>query len=566
MASARPPLHRFLLHSLWVVVPFVVLLALTWRAWRADENTRSQRYLEDARQAAGRALEAADRNLGAWEPVPARPVDEAPSAAGATDEAARTARARYEAGEYEAVLGSPSTLRSEAGLSLRKLAALQLLRKESDPARLGELAAILTESLDFASPPFLEEAEKRFRTLGLPLPPCLDGWAERWRRAEVESNWLREMAAAREWPAATWREAGGVRYLIESTARRDSWRIRPEPEVREAADKALQDLRWGVADGLALRVTVGGREIAGPEGGFFLFDTVERGAWKNQVGLTDEVAYRRQDTRRRNLMAGVAALGGLAVVIGLVQAGRAYLRAVELARRQSEFMAAVSHEMRTPLAAVRLLAENLESGLAERTGQTGEHVRLIREESERLGGLVENVLAFSRGERKFVPEEFDVRAMIDEAVAPVGPLAAAKGVALVIEVGSFPEPPQGDAAALRRALLNLLDNALKHTPAEGTIRCEASPAAPGWWRIVVSDTGPGIPAAERARIFEPFYRIGDELRRATPGTGLGLALVKRTAEAHGGRVTATEAPGGGACFTVELPLGGSDGSDGSRRA
>lgn len=118
----------------------------------------------------------------------------------------------------------------------------------------------------------------------------------------------------------------------------------------------------------------------------------------------------------------------------------------------------------------------------------------------------------------------------------------------------LPERPGGDAAALRRALLNLLDNALKHTPDGGTVRCEIRAAAPAHWQIEVSDTGPGVPEAERERIFEPFYRIGSELRRTTPGVGLGLALVRRTAFEHCGQVAVSNSPDGGACFTLTLPL------------
>jgi signal transduction histidine kinase len=259
-------------------------------------------------------------------------------------------------------------------------------------------------------------------------------------------------------------------------------------------------------------------------------------------------------------MATVAIGGGLAVVFGLVQAGRAYLRAVELARRQAEFLAAVSHELRTPLAAVGLLAENIESGVAERAGQSGDHARRIREESQRLGGLVENVLAYARGERSGAREDFDAAALVREAVSLVGPLAARRGVALEVAIPEFPEAARGDAAALRRAVVNLLDNALKHTPAGGLIRCQLVREAGAWWRIEVADTGPGIPPAERDRVCEPFYRVGEELRRETPGAGLGLALVKRTVESHGGRLQVGEAPEGGALFTLHLPLRAPNGS------
>lgn len=130
---------------------------------------------------------------------------------------------------------------------------------------------------------------------------------------------------------------------------------------------------------------------------------VNRDLWRAEIVLADEAAYLRHDLRTRNFMAAVISVAGLAVVFWLMQAGRAYLGAVELARRQSEFMAAVSHEMRTPLAAMRLLAENLASGVADRAGQREDHTRMIREECSRLGDLVDNVLARIRDRSEIAP-------------------------------------------------------------------------------------------------------------------------------------------------------------------
>ena len=149
--------------------------------------------------------------------------------------------------------------------------------------------------------------------------------------------------------------------------------------------------------------------------------------------LADEAAYLRSEVWTRNVITSVIGVAGLAVAIGLVLAGRAYLRAVELARRQAEFMAAVSHEMRTPLAAMRLLAENLESGVADRAGQRQDHTRMIREECTRLGDLVDNVLAFTGGGTGEPFEAFDVAAMV--ADAPGG------GSIFTLSLPIHPTPP-----------------------------------------------------------------------------------------------------------------------------
>ncbi len=549
MTAARSPMKRFLLHSLWLVLPFCALLALTWNAWRSDASTRRSRLLESAIRFSERTLDDASANLGPWSPIPETDHADTPPLPNDDPKAAEALK-RYDAGDFEGVLGGPESLRSASGLALRSLAALQLLRKETDPARLTELAAVLTSSVDFVTPLFLEEAEKRFAELKTTPPPTLANWRGHWQRAKAEAALLQEIDESRP---AIWKEHDGVSYLVEFNARSREWRVSTEADVRTAAAEAMKMAVINLADGLAIHLSVAGKTVSG-RAGLIPFSIKEHNGWKSEVVLADENAYVRSEIRTRNFITAVISVAGLSALLGLIQSGRAYLRAVELARRQSEFMAAVSHEMRTPLAAMGLLAENLESGVADRAGQRNEHTRMIREECARLGGLVDNVLAFTRDGRTEPHEAFDVAAMVADATSLMKPMADRGNIMFEAEVAEFPEAPHGDAAALRRTLLNLLDNALKHTPADGKVTCRVQPLDENLWSIEVTDTGPGIPADERARIFEPFYRIGDELRRSTPGTGLGLALVKRTAEAHGGRITIDDAPNGGSRFTLTLPI------------
>jgi signal transduction histidine kinase len=551
MAPVRSPLKRYVLHSLWVILPFCGLLALTWNAWRSDAETRRTRLLESAVRFADQALQETTAKLGPWTSIPATdsavtpPLpDDAPKAIAAMK--------RYEAGDFEGVLGSPESLRSAAGLPLRSLAALQLLRLETDPERLAELASVLTGSMDFTTPLFLEDAESRFAQLKLASPPTLVGWRDRWQRARAESA-LR--AALDESTPASWQEIDATAYLVEIYPASREWRVSTETDVRAAASVARSAGNSDLAqNGLSLRLNVAGRIMAGPAGRQEVLGTAGRDPWRAEVVLANQAVFLRGDARTKNFMTGVLAVAGLAVAFGLVLSGRATLRAVELARRQAGFMAAVSHEMRTPLAAMGLLAENLESGVADRAGQRDEHTRLIREECARLGGLVDNVLAFTRGGKPEPYETFDVAAMIDDAVALVKPMAYRRNIAIHAAASDFPDAPSGDVAALRRALLNLLDNALKHTPDGGNVICRADSIAHHRWTLEICDSGPGIPISERSRIFDAFYRIGDELRRTTPGTGLGLALVKRTAEAHGAIIAVDDAPDGGARFTLSLPM------------
>jgi signal transduction histidine kinase len=549
MAADPSSTKRFLIHSLWVLLPFCAMLGLSVKVWRSDAETRAQRVIQSSHLADGRALEEIKNAHGPWLPLTLGRRIESPPLPNDSPEA-KAARDRYEAGDFEGVLGSPEALRSSAGLPLRKLAALQLLRQETDPSRLGELVTVLATSMDFTSPPFLEEAERRFAELKIPPPTVLATWRERWLRIETEDSIFQ---AIQDDSLSNWIEQGGMAFLYELNPKAREWRLWSEAEIRAIATNAHAREVMNLADGTALRLSVAGKILVGPDGKSAL-TTIERALWRADIVMVDESAFRRNDIRTRNFMAAVLTIAGLAVIFGLWQAGRAYLRAVELARRQAEFMAAISHEMRTPLAAMRLLAENLESGVADRSGQRAEHTRMIREECARLGDLVGNVLAFTRDGNSEPFEAFDIAAMVADVASLVEPMAAKKGIHFECSCPDFPEAPSGDVAALRRALLNLLDNALKHTPDGGQVSCRAFPNDESTWNLQVCDSGPGVPASERERIFEPFYRIGDELRRTTPGTGLGLALVKRTADAHGGKITVSDAAGGGACFNLSLPI------------
>ncbi len=186
-----------------------------------------------------------------------------------------------------------------------------------------------------------------------------------------------------------------------------------------------------------------------------------------------------------------------------------------------------------------------------------EYHQVMHEESVRLSALVDNVLDLARIERGIKAYAFapcDPAALAVDALRLMAPRAERQRVTWRTEVAQFPQPPLADATALHQALLNLLDNALKHSPEAGVITIVAGPADDTRWLLSVADQGPGIPVAERRRVFELFYRIGSELRRETTGTGLGLGLVKHIAEGHGGTVSIGDAPGGGTLVTLTLQL------------
>ena len=262
---------------------------------------------------------------------------------------------------------------------------------------------------------------------------------------------------------------------------------------------------------------------------------------------------------RRRRAQGAALLLGVTAVLGLggVLAWRTVRREVELARLREGFVSNVSHELRTPLAMIRLYAETLAEGRVA-PARRQHYVETIVSESERLSRLVDNVLAFGRAERG---EAAAAHAPLDVGALAVGvaeryrPVLARAGAALTAGVAAGVPPVSADADALAEALVNLLDNAAKYgagTPVDLTVRAERRSVV-----VEVADRGPGLLPADRERVFEPFVRVqpasADGLAHTAKGTGLGLALVRRIAEAHGGTVSAHARPGGGALFRLTLP-------------
>jgi signal transduction histidine kinase len=279
-------------------------------------------------------------------------------------------------------------------------------------------------------------------------------------------------------------------------------------------------------------------------------------------------------TRRRNLYVSVGILSVLVVAMGLV-VGNAR-RTERLAGQQMEFVAAVSHELRTPIAVIRSAAENLSSGIVQELPQAKQYGEAIEAEGRRLTDMVEQVLEHAniRGTRMARRRvDVDVRDLVQEVVRACEPMTSGAGITVEVEVSpDLPHVP-ADEAALRRALENLIGNAVKHAGAGRWIGVSARLLPNGSARVVdrrpgrtartrplrivdisVSDRGPGVSRDERGRIFEAFYRGRLALDRQVPGTGLGLSLVKRILEDHGGSVEAKAMAGGGATFSMRLPV------------
>jgi signal transduction histidine kinase len=222
----------------------------------------------------------------------------------------------------------------------------------------------------------------------------------------------------------------------------------------------------------------------------------------------------------------------------------------------------VSHELKTPLTAIRLYAEMLRDGLVAGDEKRREYYGSISAETERLSRLIDNVLEFSRlekGARSLELRIGEVAPVVREAVELLRPHAAAHGLALELLVDGALPPVRFERDALLQVVFNLIDNSVKYGRGEpATIEIACRRAGEGV-AIVVRDHGPGVPREEIARILEPFYRRGDELTRSAPGAGIGLALVESLAREMGGVLRVANADGGGLAVTLEL-----SGSEGAR--
>lgn len=226
-----------------------------------------------------------------------------------------------------------------------------------------------------------------------------------------------------------------------------------------------------------------------------------------------------------------------------------------LERVRKDFVANVSHELKTPLTSIKGYLEALIDGAKDDPQKAAEFLAVAKKHADGLAAIVSDLLQLSEiesGRYSWKREPVSVGEMIDRAANLVRSAATSKRHELIV---TPPKPDiriPGDPDKLGHVMINLLDNAVKYTPDGGRITVNARRFEDDV-EITVSDTGIGIPAAERARIFERFYRVDRARSRDLGGTGLGLAIVKHIVEAHGGRVWVDREPQGGSRFVVSLP-------------
>ena len=292
-------------------------------------------------------------------------------------------------------------------------------------------------------------------------------------------------------------------------------------------------------------------------GGFGPFD----GRWvlmaKHRAGSLEAAVAA---VRQRNLLVSSSVLLLLTMAIGLIVVSAR--RAQELARQQMEFVAAVSHELRTPVSVIGAAAGNLADGVVDDPARVRKYGETIQGEARRLAETVERVLqlaGIAAGRAAAALVAVQPADLVHASVGACRTEIEKAGVDVEIEIAQNLPPVLGDVTALRSALQNLISNGVKYGGDARWLRVSASQGsgirAQGSGTVVftVEDHGLGIDADDRKHIFEPFYRGRAAVSEQIQGSGLGLNLVARIAEAHGGRVTVTSEPGKGSVFTISLP-------------
>ncbi|CAA9572760.1 MAG: hypothetical protein AVDCRST_MAG88-2507 [uncultured Thermomicrobiales bacterium] len=264
----------------------------------------------------------------------------------------------------------------------------------------------------------------------------------------------------------------------------------------------------------------------------------------------------RGDLSARVPADGVEELRALAVAFNAMaaQLEEAEARRTEIERARRDLIAAVSHDLRTPLASLQVLVEALNDGVVDDPQGVRRYLALMEGEVGRLNALIDDLFELARLESGALQLDrlpSPVQDLISETLERMGAQAGQKGLHLGGEVVGDPPPVLVDGQQVTRVLLNLVQNAIRHTPADGSVTVRAEPAG-GEVRLEVRDTGEGIPADQLPRVFERFYR-GDPARSREAGGGLGLAIARGIVEAHGGRIWVESEPGRGSRFTFTLP-------------
>lgn len=349
------------------------------------------------------------------------------------------------------------------------------------------------------------------------------------------SYWQRESRGRRYW-VVVWHDIGAiVRYVF--------------PDLYPPSDRTSRinvvDDQARIVYGTALNST---GPILGREFGTTLYK------WRLNVTMSAASGLAAAVARRRVLEMVMVGLSGLVVIAGSIVILVAAARERKLSNLKSDFVANVSHELKTPLSLVRMFSELLQSGRVDSEEKRTQYLQIIVSESERLAALIENVLDFAKVERGKAAYEFTKSNLVDvvaRAVEACRARAEQESVELEFVSQENNVELQIDERSIEIAVINLVDNAVKYAASGQRVRIELKQAG-SQVQIRVIDRGAGIADDEKRRIFERFVRGRSTRNQRVRGSGIGLALVKHIAEAHGGDAWVTDNEERGACFIISL--------------
>jgi two-component system phosphate regulon sensor histidine kinase PhoR len=362
-------------------------------------------------------------------------------------------------------------------------------------------------------------------------------WSE-WKRTTSPRGERTMWAGGRPW-FAIWRAASGRQAVLIQ-----------RPEV------ILQTLPVEL-DALCALLDEGGRVVAGQksEGGAVMrMATDSQLPWSLYVTGSQASSDETMTARQRFMLLGIGTVVAF-LLAGTYFAARAIRREAAVSRLQSDFVAAVSHEFRSPLTAMRQLSEILAFGRVSDGTRRQKYYDTLVSETTRLQRLVETLLNFGKmeeGARQYRFKKIETGELVDGVVAEFQPQLAVAGRRIELRRPPVRCPIEADGEALALAVHNLVDNALKYSPDQPAVSvgwgCENGSIA-----IRVRDRGMGIPADEQRAIFEKFVRGRAAIAGNVKGTGVGLAMVSHIVRAHGGKVRVVSAPGEGSTFTILIP-------------
>jgi signal transduction histidine kinase len=401
-------------------------------------------------------------------------------------------------------------------------------------------------------------------------------------RAGEVRRWTGDGSRAAPQPDA-WGVSGAVAALVEE------WRERPEASTGRRLDgvdsqpvlvawRGTADRLTAVAAGRGYLTSLWQEAGTDPRVRLALSDSEGRTVFGTLPGPSDRVAVRTAAVtklpwtihvssadlavgpsgiraRRRLLLAVLSVLAVLLIVSSYLIV-RAMTRELAVARLQSDFVASVSHEFRSPLTSIRQLSSLLGQGRLASADQRQRAYAFLAAESQRLERLVEGLLDFGQieaGRARYRLESTEAADLVRDVVETFERTVSTGGNRVELALPAFPCRIRADREALGRALWNLLDNAVKYSPEHRTVWVEVAPEGDRL-SISVKDRGVGIPAAEQTAIFGKFVRGARSLEIGVKGTGLGLAIVRHVVAAHGGDVRLESASGEGSRFTLRIPL------------